>query len=592
MERTLDRLPSSLRRYCIEHDAARYSPRDHAAWRYIMRRAHDFFKDHAVSTYQDGFAKVGLRVDRIPHIDEIDQALQTFGWGAVPVVGFIAPWAFIEFQARKILPIATDMRTVEHIAYTPAPDIVHEAAGHAPILPDKAYSDYLAYYASLGMKAIYSQQDLRLYEAVRYLSDLKEKPESTPAIIAGAEQRLQETLRAFTSVSEQALVARMSWWTAEYGLAGSLKSPKIYGAGLLSSVAESKMAITDQVKKIPLSIDCINYSYNITEPQPQLFVAENMQHLHDVLRALEQKLAYRIGGVASLVKAVEAQAITTLVLDTDLAVSGRLVSYEHQGERIDFVKFAGPVQISRNGHQLLGHGHERHAHGFSSPLGRLAQKTNKPLAQLSDSELGEVGLVIGHTTGLKFVSGFEVNGRVLHLTRKEGRVVMISFGDCTVRRGSQVYFEPAWGEFDLVVGDSIPSVFGGPADREAFGEHEIADATTTPGREVPYTPEELKLFSHYQTLRKLREQAAAKDQSHSLLASQLEELAQDVLKHAPFEWLLQLEIYELCRERLDAKQLQARWCTVLKQSLDPQNRPEPTRELLDEGLRLLDSATH
>ena len=118
------------------------------------------------------------------------------------------------------------MRSVDHIAYTPAPDIVHEAAGHAPILPDKDYSDYLAYYASLGSKAIYSKQDLMLYEAVRYLSDIKEKPESTKAVIDAAESRLQEALRSFTYTSEQALVARMSWWTAEYGLVGSLQSPE------------------------------------------------------------------------------------------------------------------------------------------------------------------------------------------------------------------------------------------------------------------------------------------------------------------------------------------------------------------------------
>ena len=65
-----------------------------------MRRSHDFFKDHAVASYQTGFARSGLTVDRIPHIDTIDKAMQEVGWGAVPVVGFIAPWAFIEFQAR------------------------------------------------------------------------------------------------------------------------------------------------------------------------------------------------------------------------------------------------------------------------------------------------------------------------------------------------------------------------------------------------------------------------------------------------------------------------------------------------------------
>ncbi|RZA15173.1 MAG: aromatic amino acid hydroxylase, partial [Proteobacteria bacterium] len=250
MTRTIDKLPASLRSYCSEHDYSKYTARDQAAWRYIMRRSQDFFKEHAVSTYAAGFKKSGLQIDRIPHIDDIDKALQESGWGAVGVTGFIAPWAFIEFQARKILPIATDMRTVDHIAYTPAPDIVHEAAGHAPIIPDKEYSDYLAYYATLGTKALYSKEDLMVYEAVRYLSDVKENPDHKPDVIARAESRLQEVLKSTQFVSEQTLVARMSWWTAEYGLAGTLKNPKIYGAGLLSSIGESAWCMTDNVKKL------------------------------------------------------------------------------------------------------------------------------------------------------------------------------------------------------------------------------------------------------------------------------------------------------------------------------------------------------
>ena len=60
--------------------------------------------------------------------------MSNIGWGAVPVRGFIPPWAFMEFQALGILPIACDMRNSEHLTYTPAPDIVHESAGHSPII--------------------------------------------------------------------------------------------------------------------------------------------------------------------------------------------------------------------------------------------------------------------------------------------------------------------------------------------------------------------------------------------------------------------------------------------------------------------------
>jgi phenylalanine-4-hydroxylase len=588
MQRTLDRLPPHLRAYCTEHDTSKYTARDHAAWRYIMRRAMDFFPEHAVSTYIPGFKKTGLRVDRIPHVDEIDQALMEIGWGAVPVVGFIAPWAFIEFQARKILPIATDMRSVEHIAYTPAPDIVHEAAGHAPILPDKNYSDYLAHYASLGSKAIYSKQDLMLYEAVRYLSDIKEKPESTALIISGAEQRLQAALKAFSYTSEQALVARMSWWTAEYGLAGSLENPKIYGAGLLSSVGESKHAMTSRVKKIRLSLDCIQYSYNITEPQPQLFVADSMQHLHDVLEQLDAMLAYRIGGIEALKRGKEGEAVSTVELDTNIGISGRLSAYEFSGDRLDFVKFSGPVQISYQGKEIPGQGTARHSHGFSSPIGRLVGHKDRALTHMNDNELRELGLVVNQSTKLDYASGFEVKGRVLRLYRQKGQLLLITFTDCTVRKHGQLYFDPAWGEFDMVVGDSVPSVYGGPADREHYGEQEITPAETTPARSSPYSAEELDGLACYQKLRTLRHNLNQPHADKKSELQNLESLALTAQKHHPQEWLLLLEVYELAREHLDARDLASRWVGDLSQSLKAsQDATEDTRELVAEGLKLI-----
>src|SRR5262245_3622449 len=123
-------LPPYLKKYVAEQRYDKYSPEDHAAWRFIMRQNRDFFSRHAVSIYREGLGKTGITLDRMPRIDEMDRCLSAFGWGAVPVVGFIPPAAFLEFQARGVLPIACDMRTIQHIAYTPAPDIVHEAAGH------------------------------------------------------------------------------------------------------------------------------------------------------------------------------------------------------------------------------------------------------------------------------------------------------------------------------------------------------------------------------------------------------------------------------------------------------------------------------
>src|SRR5437764_7399851 len=107
----------------------------------------------------------------------MNDILAKIGWGAVAVDGFIPPAAFMEFQAYKVLVIACDMRQIHHIEYTPAPDIVHEAAGHAPIIVDREYSNYLQRFGEVGARAMSSKKDFELYQAIRHLSNLKGQPD-------------------------------------------------------------------------------------------------------------------------------------------------------------------------------------------------------------------------------------------------------------------------------------------------------------------------------------------------------------------------------------------------------------------------------
>jgi phenylalanine-4-hydroxylase len=103
----------------------------------------------------------------------------------------------------------------------------------------------------------------------------------------------------------------LQWWTVEYGLIGPLDQPKIYGAGLLSSIGESASCMRPEVKKIPYTIDALTYSYDITKPQPQLFVTPTFQNLIDVLKEFESTMAFRVGGLQSVLKAVECKNICT-----------------------------------------------------------------------------------------------------------------------------------------------------------------------------------------------------------------------------------------------------------------------------------------
>ena len=232
-------LPLHLRKYIVPQVYEKYTPVDHAVWRYVMRQNYSYLKNVAYYPYIPGLKKAGLTIEKIPSLQEINDALTVIGWGAVTVDGFIPPAAFMEFQAYRVLVIAADIRQLEHIEYTSAPDIIHESAGHAPIISDTKYNQYLSYLGSIGTKALFSSKDYALYESIRALSILKEIPNVDQKELADAEALVLYNQQNLGAPSEMALLSRLQWWTVEYGLIGSIDQPKIYGAGLLSYIGES-----------------------------------------------------------------------------------------------------------------------------------------------------------------------------------------------------------------------------------------------------------------------------------------------------------------------------------------------------------------
>lgn len=590
MERTIASLPPYLKAYVVTQDEHRYTSRDHASWRYIMRQSRSYFKEHAVPIYLAGLDQTGITIDRIPLVAEMDAKLKRLGWGAVPVCGFIPPAAFLDFQARKILPIASDMRRVEHIAYTPAPDIVHEAAGHAPILADENYANYLTMYAHMAQKAIFCREDLDIYEAIRTLSDVKENPDSTPDIIAAAEAALERANAAVRFVSEANKVARMNWWTVEYGLLGALDRPKIYGAGLLSSVGESQACLLPRVRKVRLSLACVETPYNITEPQPQLFVAEDIPHLVSVLQDLEATLSYRRGGVYGLSQAQGSRTVTTTVFDSGIQISGRLDDYLATGETPEFVRYGSPVQLCYQGTELRQQGTAHHPHGFSTPLGRLKNAADRPLTTLTDDTLTRLGLKVGSRACMELTTGFTINGILTQILRQKGKIILMTWKDVRVTRGDQVYFEPAWGDFDMAIGEKVISVFGGPADRATYDHLETVQTSTSPARTSPFSQAELESFDAYKRVRQKR--VALRDKAPDAhTGDEALDYAEAVLTRFPSEWLLILEALEIAITQVRdviSDERQRRINRVMDHLVtDAVSHGEPREWLVRQGLALV-----
>jgi phenylalanine-4-hydroxylase len=459
--------PKHLLQFAVDQRYDDYTSVDHAVWRFIMRQNIFFLKEYAHKVYFQGLLDTGISFERIPRIQEMNDILAKIGWGAVAVDGFIPPAAFMEFQAYKVLVIACDMRQIHHIEYTPAPDIVHEAAGHAPIIVDREYSNYLQRFGEVGAKAMSSKKDFELYQAIRHLSILKEQPNSDPKEVDEATKLVEHRQKTLGEPSEMALLSRLHWWTVEYGLIGPFENPKIYGAGLLSSIGESVSCLEPQVKKIPYSIDAANVPFDITTKQPQLFVCRDFKHLADVLEEFASKMAFMVGGLEGINKAIECNNTATCEYSSGLQVSGifdEVVTDENNSPI--YLRTSGKTALAFRNKELEGHGVDYHKDGFGSPIGKWKETSTSP-ESLSDDELRKLRIVEGKKVRVEFSSGIVVNGKVEKIFRRDGRLQLVTFSSCSAKYGDRVLFDPDWGSYDMAVGERITSVFNGAADKDA-----------------------------------------------------------------------------------------------------------------------------
>ncbi|MGZ3791864.1 MAG: aromatic amino acid hydroxylase [Bdellovibrio sp.] len=577
-----DFLPQHLRKYVVEQNYEKYTPVDQAVWRYVLRQLKAYLSKHAHECYVDGLEKTGVEVERIPRIEDVSAKLEKFGWRALPVSGFIPPAAFMELQSLGVLPIASDMRTLDHLLYTPAPDIVHEAAGHAPILIHPEFSNYLRRYAQVAKKAIISKEDLDVYEAIRELSDIKENPSSTSTEVKAAEENLEKVGKQISHISEASELSRMNWWTAEYGLIGDIKNPKIFGAGLLSSVGESKWCLSDKVKKIPLTVDCIKTTYDITEPQPQLFVTPDFETLSEVLEDMAEQMAFRTGGLDGLHKAIKAQSVNTAELNSGIQISGEIIeAITDTAGRLAYLRLQGPSQLCFLDKELPGHDKKYHAHGFGTPVGFLKAFPEKCPSLLTDAEWASLQVEPGKTIHLEYTSGVVITGTVQDRTVKDGKTILITLTNAKAVFADRILFSPDWGTFDMAVGTVVTSVFGGPADRISYGETGkdfVAKRVPTP----KYSEKELLMHSHYGELRKLRETKI----TGSAVTKSLEKVISSHRELFPEDWLLLLESLELV-ENCDP---QSKLISDIRSFLSRlAEKDEKTKGLIQDGIALVGS---
>ena len=568
----LDRLPVHLRQYIKPQNYDLYTAQDQAVWRYVMRNNIAFLKIHAHETYLEGLTKTGISANEIPSMYGMNRILQEIGWAAAAVDGLIPPAAFMEFQAYNVLVIASDIRSQSNIEYTPAPDIIHETAGHAPILANAEYSEYLRRFGMIGSKAITSKHDDALFQAVRKLSILKESKNTSITAIDSAEAEIDYLQNLNGELSEMAMVRNLHWWSVEYGLIGSLTDFKLYGAGLLSSIGESKLCLSDKVKKLDYTIDAAYQSFDVTKRQPQLFITPDFAHLSKILEELADNLSIRNGGLKGVQKLIFSEELGTIELSTGIQISGifkKVRTSQKDPSQVAYIHTEGGTALSNRDKELISHGIQSHADGFGTAIGKL-KGIHLAIEDMSPRDLAAYKISEGQFTTLEFESGVVVKGKVISGTRNLfGKIQLIAFNECTVTFEGEILYQPNWGIYHLAIGKEISSAYAGSADSTSFDL--IKHVVNTETIKVAITEEEI-LFQE------------VADYSEGKTTN-LDTLWEKINSFSPKNWLLILNFYEANYKKNNQE--------YIAKSLDEltnlmQTQPE-NKHLIDKGLSYLET---
>lgn len=565
----LDRLPIHLKRLIIDQPYHDYTWQDHAVWRYVMRQNVRVLPSIAHESYLDGLRKTGISIDSIPHMYGMNRILSEIGWAAVAVDGFIPPADFMQFQAYNVLVIAADIRNVTQIGYTPAPDIIHEAAGHAPIIANSDYAEYLRTFGAVGSKAFSGPYDDLLYKAVRHLSILKADPYSAFDEISMAEKNLDILMSQAGPVTEMALLRNLHWWTVEYGLVGLMDEPKIYGAGLLSSIAESLNCLQPHVKKIPYSLNAMNYNFDITTQQPQLFVTPDFNYLMEVLDEFKATMAWTKGGITGLKKAVHADGLSTVVFENGMQLVARLKAIEEDNGEVVWLETHGKSMLFNDENELFSSTND----SLVFPSGYWKGSSKIP-ELLSMDDLKLLGCRKGELFEVHFVSGVVIWGVVDEILFYHGRLCGIQFALCKGRYKGEPMALGSDGVYIMPVWSRAKSVFPGTE------HHNIVDRVTSLPEEIThkivYGKDELILHEYYGEVYNMR--------AGGVNENRLRFIIDEVRLNYTTEWLLLIEILMLLDSESSALPLQKEVVGYLRGHTFSEKSVE---KLIEDGIELL-----
>lgn len=216
---------------------AHYTTEENKIWEELITRQIPLLQNRACNEYLDGIKLLNMPHDRIPECPEISNVLKDItGWALEPVPALIPFDQFFNLLANKKFPAATFIRTREELDYLQEPDIFHEVFGHCPLLTNQAYADFTHTYGKLGLKA---------------------------------------------SHEDRIMLAKLYWFTIEFGLIKTKEGLRAYGGGILSSKEETKYCLESTIpQRKPFDVlDVLRTPYRIDIMQPIYFIIEQFDDL-------------------------------------------------------------------------------------------------------------------------------------------------------------------------------------------------------------------------------------------------------------------------------------------------------------------------
>ncbi|MFT3749102.1 MAG: phenylalanine 4-monooxygenase [Agriterribacter sp.] len=234
----------------LQQNYSDYTQADHETWSILYKRQLEKIQRVAYDRFEPGLQQLDFQADRIPRFTQVNEKLKAItGWTIYAVPGLIDNSVFFERMRLKGFGATTWIRKREQLDYLEEPDMFHDVFGHVPLLTDPLVCDFLH---GLAMIAADHREDAAVIETL----------------------------------------ARLYWYTVEFGLVRQNGQLKIYGAGILSSIGETGYALSDAANRVPFSIEQM-----ITKPvikdqyQDTYFVLDDMSQLPASLKEINIKLA-------------------------------------------------------------------------------------------------------------------------------------------------------------------------------------------------------------------------------------------------------------------------------------------------------------